>query len=95
MQIAREHSIPFLETSAKSNINVEKAFIDLAQAILNKVSKGPVCFSIGIISNTVQSKRKESTVEAPPFTEVFAVERVNFQTVMDTSDIKWVGYQIC
>ena len=69
--------------------------MDLAQAILNKVSKGPVCFSIGIISNTVQSKRKESTVEAPPFTEVFAVERVNCQTIMDTSDIKWVGYQIC
>lgn len=37
LQIAREHSIPFLETSAKSNINVEKAFMDLAQAILNKV----------------------------------------------------------
>ena len=37
-QIAREHGIPFLETSAKSNINVEKAFMDLAQAILNKVN---------------------------------------------------------
>ena len=36
-QIAREHGIPFLETSAKANINVEKAFMDLAQAILNKV----------------------------------------------------------
>jgi len=36
-QIAREHRVPFLETSAKSNINVEKAFLDLAQAILNKV----------------------------------------------------------
>ena len=36
-QIAREHGIPFLETSAKSNINVEQAFMDLAQAILNKV----------------------------------------------------------
>ena len=95
MQIAREHSIPFLETSAKSNINVEKAFMDLAQAILNKVSKGLVSFASGIISNTVQSKRKESTVEATPFTEVFAVERVNCQTIMDTSDIKWVGYQIC
>lgn len=34
--IAREHAIPFLETSAKANINVEKAFMDLAQAILNK-----------------------------------------------------------
>lgn len=34
--IAREHNIPFLETSAKANINVEKAFMNLAQAILNK-----------------------------------------------------------
>ena len=38
LQIAREHGIPFLETSAKTNINVEKAFMDLAQAILDKVS---------------------------------------------------------
>lgn len=37
IQIARDHRIPFLETSAKSNINVEKAFLDLAQAILDKV----------------------------------------------------------
>jgi len=36
-QIARQHGIPFLETSAKSNINVEKGFLDLTQAILNKV----------------------------------------------------------
>ena len=36
-QIARQHGVPFLETSAKSNINVEKGFIDLTQAILNKV----------------------------------------------------------
>jgi len=36
MQIAQEHDIPFKETSAKSNINVESAFMDLATAILNK-----------------------------------------------------------
>lgn len=35
-EIAHQHSVPFLETSAKSNINVEKAFLDLTQAILNK-----------------------------------------------------------
>lgn len=34
--IAREHGIPFLETSAKANVNVEQAFMELAQAILNK-----------------------------------------------------------
>lgn len=37
-QIAREHSIRFLETSAKANINVDKAFYDLAESILAKVS---------------------------------------------------------
>ena len=42
-QIARQHGIPFLETSAKSNINVEKGFLDLTQAILNKV---PVCYVV-------------------------------------------------
>jgi Ras-related protein Rab-10 len=34
--IAREHRIPFLETSAKTNVNVEKAFMELTQAILDK-----------------------------------------------------------
>lgn len=38
--IAREHGIRFLETSAKANINIDQAFLDLAGAILNKV-----CFS--------------------------------------------------
>ncbi len=36
-QIAKEHGIRFLETSAKANINIDKAFYDLAEAILNKV----------------------------------------------------------
>ena len=30
-QLAQELGIPFIETSAKQNINVEKAFYDLAQ----------------------------------------------------------------
>jgi Ras-related protein Rab-10 len=34
--LAREHSIPFLETSAKNNINVEKAFFEMARLILKK-----------------------------------------------------------
>jgi len=36
-QIAREHSIRFLETSAKANINIDKSFYDLAEAILEKM----------------------------------------------------------
>lgn len=35
--IAREHGIRFLETSAKANINIDRAFLDLAEAILTKV----------------------------------------------------------
>lgn len=33
--VAREHGVRFMETSAYSNINVEKAFLDLARAILD------------------------------------------------------------
>lgn len=36
-QIARDHNIRFLETSAKANIHIDKAFYDLAEAILDKV----------------------------------------------------------
>ncbi|XP_054152902.1 ras-related protein Rab-10-like [Oppia nitens] len=38
--IAREHSIRFLETSAKANINIDRAFLELAEAILNKQTAG-------------------------------------------------------
>ncbi|KHJ47403.1 Ras family protein [Trichuris suis] len=36
-QIALEHRIRFLETSAKDKTNIDKAFYDLAEAIYNKV----------------------------------------------------------
>ncbi|KAJ7398951.1 Ras-related protein Rab-10 [Pitangus sulphuratus] len=35
-EIAREHGIRFFETSAKANINIEKAFLTLAEDILRK-----------------------------------------------------------
>lgn len=38
VQIAREHGIRFMETSAKSNINIERAFCELAEAILDKTA---------------------------------------------------------
>jgi len=34
--LAREHGIPFLETSAKNNINIEKAFFEMTRLILKK-----------------------------------------------------------
>lgn len=36
--IAREHGIRFMETSAKANINIERAFSELAEAILDATS---------------------------------------------------------
>ncbi|XP_055389758.1 ras-related protein Rab-10 [Condylostylus longicornis] len=36
--IAREHSIRFMETSAKANINIERAFCELAESILDKTT---------------------------------------------------------
>ncbi|CAG5116765.1 unnamed protein product [Candidula unifasciata] len=56
--IAREHNIPFLETSAKANINVEKAFMSLAQAILNKTpSKTPDSGGVNVVHQETSSKR--------------------------------------
>ena len=37
--MAKQHNIHFLETSAKTNVNVEQAFVDLSQAILHKMNK--------------------------------------------------------
>uniref|UniRef100_A0A1I8BUP0 Ras-related protein Rab-10 n=1 Tax=Meloidogyne hapla TaxID=6305 RepID=A0A1I8BUP0_MELHA len=36
-QIAVDHSIRFMETSAKANINIEKAFYEMAENILDKM----------------------------------------------------------
>lgn len=36
--IAREHGIRFMETSAKANINIERAFSELAEGILDATS---------------------------------------------------------
>ena len=34
--IAKENGIRFLETSAKTNVNIDKAFIELSESILDK-----------------------------------------------------------
>ena len=39
--IAKQNGIPFLETSAKSNINIETAFIQISERILYKKA-GPI-----------------------------------------------------
>ncbi|MBN3280512.1 RAB10 protein, partial [Polyodon spathula] len=37
-KLAWEHGVRFFETSAKDNVNIEKAFLALVQDIMNKVS---------------------------------------------------------
>jgi GTPase SAR1 family protein len=37
-QMAINHQMRFLETSSKANINIDKSFYDLAEAILDKTS---------------------------------------------------------
>ncbi|KAF0290056.1 Ras-related protein Rab-10 [Amphibalanus amphitrite] len=57
-QIAREHGIRFLETSAKANINIERAFMELADAIL---AKAPGRDSVEIPDRFPQEKQTHHT----------------------------------
>ena len=38
-QLGQQQNIPFLETSAKTNANIDEAFETLARLILKKVNK--------------------------------------------------------
>ena len=40
--MAHEHGLEFLETSAKTNVNVEAAFLKLGEAILEKKRMGMI-----------------------------------------------------
>ena len=57
-QIAREHGIRFLETSAKTNVNIEQAFFNLAEDILKKqLTKDNEETSQNIHVNNTQEKK--------------------------------------
>ena len=43
-QLAIEHGIKFMETSAKASINVEEAFLTLARDIKAKMDRKMVCW---------------------------------------------------
>ena len=60
--LAREHAIPFNETSAKNNINIEKAFFDMARLILNKIPSNSTEPTVGRLVGLQQgSKRKNQS----------------------------------
>jgi len=60
--IAREHGIRFLETSAKANINIDRAFLDLAEAILNKQTAGQLQMEKQDKVNITKPESKSSTL---------------------------------
>jgi Ras-related protein Rab-10 len=58
--IAREHHIRFLETSAKANINIERVFMDLAEAILSKQTANKEAADANAGDRVLISKQNES-----------------------------------
>ncbi|CAF3331801.1 unnamed protein product [Rotaria socialis] len=58
--LAREHAIPFLETSAKNNVNVEKAFFEMARLILKKTPVNSTEGTSGISPGLSQGNRQSN-----------------------------------
>ena len=58
--IARENGIPFLETSAKNNINVEEAFMQMSERILDKLPGSVPETSPNIVPKTSPKKSSSS-----------------------------------
>ena len=55
--LAREHGIPFLETSAKNTINIEKAFFEMARLILKKTPADATGTSTALSPGLVQTNK--------------------------------------
>ena len=60
--IAREHGIRFLETSAKANINIERVFLELAEAILNKQTAGKEAADANSADRVYVSRQNDSKI---------------------------------
>ena len=58
--IAKENGIPFLETSAKNNINVEEAFLQMSERILDKLPGSVPESSPNIVPKTSPKKSSSS-----------------------------------
>lgn len=59
--LAREHAIPFLETSAKNNVNVEKAFFEMARLVLKKTPVSPSDSAGGGSVGVLQGNRQTNS----------------------------------
>jgi Ras-related protein Rab-10 len=59
--LAREHAIPFLETSAKNNVNIEKAFFEMARLVLKKTPVNPSERTSGISPGLPQGPKPSNS----------------------------------
>ena len=65
--IAKENGIPFLETSAKNNINVEEAFLQMSERILDKLPGSVPESSPNIVPKTSPKKRFAKRTKKAPY----------------------------
>lgn len=63
--ISREHSITFMETSAKANINIEAAFMHLTEVILNKVGLSKIILIIPNATHPTCLSKNQKLREQP------------------------------
>ncbi|XP_062508054.1 ras-related protein Rab-10-like [Corticium candelabrum] len=63
-RFAREHSIPFLETSTENNLNIEQAFMTLTENILKKVmSVSPLSLPVSFLKQELSINKHTNTGE--------------------------------
>ena len=66
-RFAAEHDLLFAEASAKTAVNVERAFLEAAQLIYEKVNSGGLARNAKAADDSVRELVKSSKVRLPLF----------------------------
>mmetsp|Transcript_6141 Transcript_6141/g.5489 ORF Transcript_6141/g.5489 Transcript_6141/m.5489 type:complete len:215 (+) Transcript_6141:176-820(+) len=67
--LAREYKIPFFETSALSNINVDEAFMTLSKTVYERLKSGPPSSSSGKPTNNNKPKISSQAIGSEDFAD--------------------------